>query len=261
MAESKNIAMPVVELDAKVSVDDSFDEIIDVENTVTSHKPRNLFDEFSKNVTQVNISTSERLEKESEKMIQVVEKDEHTTAAKPLFSEKELGSLDSAVKVETEKDKDETVPEGDELICSDSQTPATVVALDHSYGMIKSESPTIDIVSVPQGEERLPPLLEGNEVLEEAAGLVEPLPSPVPQSPPALPKQLFQHRTFEEDDELVYKLLKSGLDYEDAFYLKVGFERLLQVGSESVSKAHWTYHPDILSCCYHILLSCSLSVP
>jgi hypothetical protein len=67
------------------------------------------------------------------------------------------------------------------------------------------------------------------------------LAEPVVELPPE-----FALRPYWQDDRLVYDFLVSGLDYEDACYLNIGFENLLQVGSDSVAKAHWSFHPSIL---------------
>lgn len=60
-----------------------------------------------------------------------------------------------------------------------------------------------------------------------------------------LPLQ-FDLRPYWEDDRLVYDFLLSGLDHEDASYLKIGFESLSQVGSDSVIHAYWSFHTSIL---------------
>ncbi|CAB3997659.1 histone-lysine N-methyltransferase SETD1B-like, partial [Paramuricea clavata] len=78
-----------------------------------------------------------------------------------------------------------------------------------------------------------PEVKQGGEVL------------PVPKeilAEPELPPE-FALRPYWQDDRLVYDFLVSGLDYEDACYLNIGFENLLQVGSDSVAKAHWSFHP------------------
>ena len=69
----------------------------------------------------------------------------------------------------------------------------------------------------------------------------EPVPKPVFEMPPEFPP-----RPYIQDDQLVFDFLVSGLDYEDASYLKIGFERLMQVGSDSIADAHWAFHPSIL---------------
>ena len=61
----------------------------------------------------------------------------------------------------------------------------------------------------------------------------------------AMPPE-FPLRPYWQDDQLVYNFLVSGLDYEDATYLKIGFENLVQVGSDSVADGHWSFHPSIL---------------
>lgn len=64
---------------------------------------------------------------------------------------------------------------------------------------------------------------------------------PVIELPPE-----FSLRPYWQDDSLVYDFLVSGLDYEDASYMKIGFENLCQVGSDSVANARWSFHPSIL---------------
>jgi len=118
----------------------------------------------------------------------------------------------------------------------------TLVELDHSYGLARKEAtPPIDVVGIES--------LEKSPITEEVvAPTVEKKPE-VKEEPLILPpvhKQLFLARTFEQDDELVYEFLKSGLDIEDACFLKEGFNQLNQVCSESVIGAKWSHHPDIL---------------
>ena len=90
------------------------------------------------------------------------------------------------------------------------------------------------------------PLLKtgGEELSVTKETPVEPTYEPVVELPLEFPV-----RSYWQDDSLVYNFLVSGLDYEDASYLKIGFENLQQVGSDSVANAHWSFHPSILSFC------------
>ena len=131
------------------------------------------------------------------------------------------------------------------VLSPDKPLAVSLVELDHSYGLVApvevkpfdkpieeadskeshfdddgrhlTESPVIDILNI------------DSEVV------------PSPQMPQ------FPVRSFESDDELVYEFHRLGIDAEDCYYMKVGFEQLQQVGSESVVDAHWIGHPHILS--------------
>ena len=85
-----------------------------------------------------------------------------------------------------------------------------------------------------------PELKQGGEVLPVSKE-PEPIYEPIIELPPEFPL-----RQYWQDDRLVYDFLVSGLDYEDACYLNIGFENLQQVGSDSVTDASWSFHPSIL---------------
>lgn len=124
---------------------------------------------------------------------------------------------------------------------------ASLVELDHSYGLAPRDvTPTIDI----EGLENETP--EKEVIVEHITPKVEKKPT-VEEKPVLVPvcKHLFPVRSFEQDDELVYEFLKTGLDYEDAHFLRTGFDQLNQVCSESVISAKWSFHPDILSFSVH----------
>ena len=149
---------------------------------------------------------------------------------------------------ENYKYSDERMP----LLSPDKPLAVSLVELDHSYGL-----------AVP--EELAPVCVEETELLE--GSIKESLPNdreltespvvdivtvdsaltllPVPE-PTQVPKPQFPIRSFEADDELVYEFHKLGIDAEDCYYLKVGFEQLQQVASDSVVDAHWSSHPHIL---------------
>lgn len=118
---------------------------------------------------------------------------------------------------------------------------ASVVELDHSYGLApRDATPPIDVVGLEnQTPEKEPTIEFVTPKVEKKQVLIE---KPVP-----VRKHLFPVRSFKKDDELVYEFLQSGLDYEDAHFLKVGFDQLNQVCSESVADAKWSFHPDILT--------------
>lgn len=87
-----------------------------------------------------------------------------------------------------------------------------------------------------------PEVKQEGEVLPVSKEIkTEPIYEPAIVLPPEFPL-----RPYWQDDGLVYDFLVSGLDYEDASYLKIGFENLLQVGSDSVANALWSFHPSIL---------------
>lgn len=232
--ESNNIKQTSNVDGLRVPEDDSLDEIIDVENFTTFHKPKDLKDQNSEELA--SLANNRFGPEHDDSIIDIENDDNQNTSVEPIFVKNDQENLNSVMKVKS----NEKYEEKEEFY---SQISATVVALDHSYGMPKSESSLDDVVLTSEADEKILSMIDEDDVLE----VVPELTSTVPQSPPALSKQLFQHRSFEEDDELVSELLKSGLDYEDAYYLKVGFERLLQVGSESVSNVRWTFHPNILS--------------
>lgn len=181
-----------------------------------------------------------------------------------------FGSAAKDVKLETASENDDVFVEGLTPVLelpSNKTRAVSVVELDHSYGMSVSEDEPVsadrerEIEMLLHQEEpsfkeepEVPPVFKNERVespiIDVENGAIDHLhlsftPEIIRPEPAAF-KALFPLRSFEEDDELVYEMLRCGLDYEDARYLKIGFERLLQVGSESVLDAHWGYHPDIL---------------
>ncbi|KAK3734385.1 hypothetical protein QZH41_006203 [Actinostola sp. cb2023] len=118
---------------------------------------------------------------------------------------------------------------------------ASLVELDHSYGLApRDETPPIDVVGL---DSKTP----GKDIVITLVPCDLEKELVVKEKPLPIRKHLFPLRSIEQDDELVYEFLKSGIDYEDAYFLKVGFDQLIQVCSESVVAAKWSYHPDILT--------------
>lgn len=113
----------------------------------------------------------------------------------------------------------------------------------------KSEGPTLPILQDSDSaqsvtQELKSPVSEktdSQQMSRTMDTIPEPVPKPVFEMPPEFPP-----RPYIQDDQLVFDFLVSGLDYEDASYLKIGFERLMQVGSDSIADAHWAFHPSIL---------------
>ena len=139
------------------------------------------------------------------------------------------------------------------LLSPDKPLAVSLIELDHSYGLAVPEE--LAPVSVEE-----PELLEGSikeplfpndrELTESPVVDIVSVDSalaliPVPELT-QVPKPQFPLRSFEADDELVYEFHKLGVDAEDCYYLKVGFEQLQQVASDSVVDAHWSSHPHIL---------------
>lgn len=149
---------------------------------------------------------------------------------------------------ENYKYSDERMP----LLSPDKPLAVSLVELDHSYGLAVPEELAPVCVEEPE-------LLEGSikeslpndrELTESPVVDIVTVDSaltllPVPE-PTQVPKPQFPIRSFEADDELVYEFHKLGIDAEDCYYLKVGFEQLQQVASDSVVDAHWSSHPHIL---------------
>lgn len=161
----------------------------------------------------------------------------------------------SAEEIESEKKVDKEVEgiteheEGRPSLSPHVQTIASIVELDHSYGLVcREETPPIDVITVDQETPDSKFTVNEKDFQEKLDEFKEDKKSKAEKKlPPPLPKHVFPARSFEQDDELVYEFLKTGLDYEDAHFLKVGFDQLAQVCSDSVVGAKWTYHPDILS--------------
>lgn len=138
------------------------------------------------------------------------------------------------------------------LLSPDKPLAVSLVELDHPYGLtipeklppesVEEEAELFNdknIIDTPLPEDRRlaeSPIVDVVTV-NSTLSLLPELTSPKPQ---------FPVRSFEADDELVYEFQRVGIDAEDCYYLKVGFEQLQQVGSDSVVDAHWSSHPHIL---------------
>lgn len=160
----------------------------------------------------------------------------------PVSAEEQEKKVDKEVEEITGQQEDKP------LLSPHIQSIASLVELDHPYGLVRrEETPPIDVITVDQEtpdskftvnekdfQEKLEEFKEDKKLKAEK------------KLPPPLPKHVFPVRSFEQDDELVYEFLKTGLDYEDAHFLKVGFDQLVQVCSDSVVGAKWSFHPDIL---------------
>lgn len=139
------------------------------------------------------------------------------------------------------------------LLSPDKPLAVSLIELDHSYGLAVSDElkPTVASVEEPELFEennKEPSLPNDRELTESPVVDIVTVDSaltllPVPE---LTPKPQFPVRSFEADDELVYEFHRLGIDAEDCYYLKVGFEQLQQVASDSVVDAHWTSHPHIL---------------
>lgn len=134
------------------------------------------------------------------------------------------------------------------LLSPDKPLAVSLVELDHPYGLTIPEELPLETIKVSElfkdknimdtslSEDRQfaeSPVVDIVTV-DSALSLLPELTSPKPQ---------FPVRSFEADDELVYEFQRVGIDAEDCYYLKVGFEQLQQVGSDSVVDAHWSSHP------------------
>ncbi|XP_028396807.1 histone-lysine N-methyltransferase SETD1B-A-like [Dendronephthya gigantea] len=159
---------------------------------------------------------------------------EDTSGLNMLPQDKE-GSLGTPMIEESEQEKAGEVG----ILTSDAgeegMSEASSIATPHKHipGKVEStsEESAVDFKTpqVTQGGEELP-------VSKETPP--EPVEEPVIELPPEFPL-----RSYWQDDRLVYDFLVSGLDYEDASYMKIGFENLCQVGSDSVANARWSFHP------------------
>lgn len=150
---------------------------------------------------------------------------------------------------ENYKYSDERMP----LLSPDKPLAVSLIELDHSYGLAVPEELTPVSVEEPElleGSIKEPPLPNDRELTESPVVDIVTVDSaltvlPVPELT-QVPKPQFPVRSFDADDELVYEFHKLGIDAEDCYYLKVGFEQLQQVASDSVVDAHWSSHPNIL---------------
>ena len=130
----------------------------------------------------------------------------------------------------------------------------SLIELDHSYGLAAplELEPVLASVEEPEAFEndsKEPPLPGDRQLTESPVVDVITIDSAlsrldVPEPSPPQPR--FPVRSFESDDELVYEFHRLGIDAEDCYYMKVGFDQLQQVGSESVIDAHWSSHTHIL---------------
>lgn len=123
---------------------------------------------------------------------------------------------------------------GDEGLSEASSIVASQKHISHKVESTTEDS-TVETFKSPE-------VKHAGEVLPVSKEII---PEPIYEPPVVLPPE-FSLRPYWQDDGLVYEFLVSGLDYEDASYLKIGFENLLQVGSDSVVNAHWSFHPSIL---------------
>ncbi|XP_078363244.1 uncharacterized protein LOC144647329 isoform X3 [Oculina patagonica] len=144
---------------------------------------------------------------------------------------------------ENYKFSDERMP----LLSPDKPLAVSLIELDHSYGLAVPEelAVTVEEPEVFEENNKEPPLPSDRELTESPVVDIVTVDSaltllPVPE---LTPKPQFPVRSFEADDELVYEIHRLGIDAEDCYYLKVGFEQLQQVASDSVVDAHWTTHP------------------
>ena len=150
---------------------------------------------------------------------------------------------------ENYKYSDERMP----LLSPDKPLAVSLIELDHSYGLAAPEELSPVSVEEPELLEssiKEPLLPNDRELTESPVVDIVTVDSaltvlPVPELT-QVPKPQFPVRTFDADDELVYEFHKLGIDAEDCYYLKVGFEQLQQVASDSVVDAHWSSHPHIL---------------
>ncbi|KAJ7378728.1 Histone-lysine N-methyltransferase setd1b [Desmophyllum pertusum] len=152
--------------------------------------------------------------------------DRETVALESLeFSheEKPFSEMDENYKL-----SDDRMP----LLSPDKPLAVSLIELDHSYGLVLPEEPTV--VSVEEAELfddsiKDPPLPNDRELTESPVVDIVTVDSvlsmlPVPELTP--PRPQFPVRPFEVDDELVYEFHRLGIDAEDCYYLKVGFEQL-----------------------------------
>ena len=161
-----------------------------------------------------------------------------------IYEKKAYSEMDKNYKY-----SDERMP----LLSPDKPLAVSLIELDHSYGLavpdelapVSAEEPELLEDSIkesllPNDRELTESPLVDIVTVDSALTLL-----PVPELT-QVPKPQFPVRSFEADDELVYEFHKLGIDAEDCYYLKVGFEQLQQVASDSVVDAHWSSHPHIL---------------
>lgn len=219
------------------------------------------------NLGQDSKSTEDSHNTSSTKLEEPVEKMYHTgivSAAMFSFQDKEdvqSLSLDilSEEKANTESDNfdgmfDKRMP----ILSPGKPLAVSLIELDHSYGLAAPLELEPVLASVEESEvfdndSKEPPLPGDRQLTRSPVVDVITVDSVVsslhvPELSP--PRPQFPVRSFESDDELVYEFHRLGIDAEDCYYMKVGFDQLQQVGSESVVDAHWSSHPHILLIIY-----------
>lgn len=133
------------------------------------------------------------------------------------------------------------------LLSPDKPLAVSLIELDHSYGLsVHEEQASTEEPELFDESNKEPPLPGDRELTESLVVDIVTVDSELTLLPEAEPKPQFPVRSFEADDELVYEFHRLGIDAEDCYYLKVGFEQLQQVASDSVVDAHWSSHPHIL---------------
>ena len=60
------------------------------------------------------------------------------------------------------------------------------------------------------------------------------------------PKAIFPMRSIDDDNAIVWNVLREGIDSEDLKYLQTAFESLHVFGSNVVKDHHWSHHPGII---------------
>lgn len=193
------------------------------------------------------INLDEPLEKEDiETPVDTPVFDFHDMEAVKLPSSLEFMAEETLSSKEVKDDNvfDDRMP----LLSPDKPLAVSLVELDHSYGLVAPAlAASVEEPSLFDNNSKEPAVAAERELTESPVVdvvTVESVLLPVPDLTP--PKPQFPVRSFEADDELVYEFHRLGIDAEDCHYMKVGFEQLQQVGSESVVNAHWSSHPHIL---------------
>ena len=176
------------------------------------------------------------------------------------FEDKKTVQLEDVEFISEEKaysEMDENYKYSDErmpLLSPDKPLAVSLIELDHSYGLAVPEEPlapvSVEESELLKGSIKEPLLPSDRELTESPVVDIVTVDSaltvlPVPELT-QVPKPQFPVRSFDADDELVYEFHRMGIDAEDCYYLKVGFEQLQQVASDSVVDAHWSSHPNIL---------------
>lgn len=127
------------------------------------------------------------------------------------------------------------------VLSPDKPLAVSLVELDHSYGLVAPVEVKPLIKPIEEADSKESHFDDDSRHLTESPVIdilnIDSEVVPSPQMPQ------FPVRSFESDDELVYEFHRLGIDAEDCYYMKVGFEQLQQVGSESVVDAHWIGHP------------------